>query len=166
MTKLTATKAQTAPVGLGPGGSVNSMVSDVSIVRLPVTTSGYFSNPRNFPHFVECAQSYLCPGPGESLATEDAISLKVIFEGAAQLGVFDYARARSRRVTWQEKLWALGAYWGIKQTPGCLRSLDPLPKFLKCQQSIAEFRMRSKQCRTNSAIPQRRKKLLLHSIVS
>ena len=60
-------------------GSVNSIVSDVSLMRLPLTTSGYFSNPKNFSHFVECAQSYMCPGPGESLATADAVSLRVIF---------------------------------------------------------------------------------------
>ena len=68
------------------------MISNVSHSRLPVTDSGYFSDPLNFAHFAECAQSYMEPAHGKSLVPEDAVTLRLIFEGAAQLGVFDRAK--------------------------------------------------------------------------
>ena len=58
--------------------------------------------------------TYMELAHGRSLVPEDAVTLRLIFEGAAQLGVFD--RAKPRRSTWPEKLWALGAHWGLQET--------------------------------------------------
>ena len=79
------------------GGSVISHVSHTSKSQLPLTDTGFFSDPDNFEHFKDCAYTYLQQGPGLGVSTETAAGLKVLFERATQLGV--YSRA-TRTLTW------------------------------------------------------------------
>ena len=76
--------------------------------------------------------SYMLPVPGMHLHPADAVSLRVIFEGARQLGAFDGVTERSvaRRLTWPEKLWALSVHWGIQQEPWPFDDLKVAPDSL------------------------------------
>ena len=111
---------------------------------MPLTSTGYFSNPENFNHFKDCAYSYLQQGPGQGVSTETAAGLKVLFERATQLGV--YSRA-SRTLTWSEKLWTLGAYWGIQEIPWPYDEFRDAPEIL-CMTSVlnkVQAQLRQKQ---------------------
>ena len=132
------------------GGSVISLVSNVSTSELPLTSTGYFSDPANFPHFTECARSYLEPGSGQSLSSQTAVSLKLIFENAAQLGVFN--KTTTRRPTWPEKLWALGAHWGIQEKPWpydefriAPQIFDVTPVLLRVQAEVRQMQENQKK---------------------
>ena len=61
----------------------------------------------------------------------DAVSLRVIFEGARQLGAFDGLSERfTRKLSWPEKLWVLSAHWGFQEGPWPFDELKAAPDCL------------------------------------
>ena len=99
----------------------------MSNTQLPLTETGFFSDPDNFEYFKECAYTYLQQGPGLGLHTETVAGLKVLFERATQLGVYTKT---PRTLTWPQKLWALGAFWGIQERPWPYDEFRDAPEIL------------------------------------
>ena len=110
-----------------PGSSVISCVSSVSKKRLPLSAQGFFSNPDNLKYFGECADSWLKDGTNTSLDADLNATMRLIFELACQIGIF---RTAGRRMSWKEKLWTIGAHWGIEETPCRYDEMNDRPYML------------------------------------
>jgi DNA repair exonuclease SbcCD ATPase subunit len=99
----------------------------VSKSKLPLTSRGFFSDSGNFDYFAQCADTFVKERPGTKLNTGNNEMLRVLFGAASQLGVF---KATSKKLTWQEKLWTLAAYWGFEQEPWCYDEVCDAPQSL------------------------------------
>ena len=54
-----------------------------------------------------------------------------MFESASQLGLFEGV---NQRLTWKQKLWTIGAYWGIDQEPWFFDEFGDIPMALDLYQ--------------------------------
>jgi hypothetical protein len=110
------------------GGSVVSCITDVSRSEpLPLSAQGYFSNPHHFSYFAECADSWFKVRPGSRLGPENEQYLRLLFESASHLGLFG---GTALRLTWKQKLWAIGAHYGIDQEPWLFDEFTDAPEAL------------------------------------
>jgi hypothetical protein len=103
----------------------------MSKASLPLSSHGYFSDPRNFSYFAECADSWLKIPPKSKLGPGIERTLRLVFESASQLGLFEGA---DQRLTWKQKLWTIGAHWGIDQEPWLFDEFGDAPMALDLHQ--------------------------------
>jgi hypothetical protein len=103
----------------------------MSKASLPLSTHGYFSDPGNFNYFAECADSWLKIPPKSKLDPGIEKTLRLVFESASQLGLFEGA---GQRLTWKQKLWTIGAHWGIDQEPWLYDEFGDAPMALDMHQ--------------------------------
>jgi hypothetical protein len=103
----------------------------MSKASLPLSTHGYFSDPGNFDYFAECADSWLKIPPKSKLGPVIERTLRLVFESASQLGLFEGA---GKRLTWKQKLWTIGAHWGIDQEPWLFDEFGDAPMALDLYQ--------------------------------
>ena len=94
--------------------SIVSSLSYRSQTELPLTQQGFYSKAENFEYFKTCAHSWYYLTPESRLEPEAKKVFRLVFQAAAQLGV--YNRLGSR-IAWQQMLWIIGAYWGLTEAP-------------------------------------------------
>jgi hypothetical protein len=78
---------------------VYSCISRASKCRLPLTSTGYFSDQDNLAHFTECAETYVLERPGVEMDSGNNEMLRLLFGTASQLGIF---KATTKKLSWPE----------------------------------------------------------------